>query len=212
MASSFLNPKRKEWASIAWQESDLVAFNEELAELLEEESKKANANISRKLIGRASTALERMVDHHYDLKNMYEIEHRQIDEIDQIRDKLKQSQAVTDHLTQVRKELEAIVADLRGQLLFSQNESADRKATIETQDETLNEMKADANKDKAGFLEKYKEHEAKKDEEINKQKEELQELQDQANKMKNAVNAAEKGTTALKNALNMCSDTLKDAL
>lgn len=210
---AFIAPGRKEWARIAWAENDLVAFNEELNDLLDEErSKGGNANISKKLVDKAQLALDRMTDHHYDLKNMYEIEHRQIDEIDEIRDKLKASQAVTDHLTDVRKELEGIVADLRGQLAFSQNESADRKAHIEKQDETLNSMKADAKTEKDSFMDKYKELEAKKDAEINKQKEELKDLEDQANKMKGAVMAAEKGTTALKSALNMCSETLQDAL
>ena len=74
---------------------------------------------------------------------MYETEHRQIDEIDEIRDKLKASQAVSDHLADVRKELEAIVADLRGQLKFSQDESQGRKEHIEKQDEVLSQMKAD---------------------------------------------------------------------
>jgi len=198
-------------ASIAWNEADLLAFEEELTDLLEDERKNATA-ISKKLINKSQTALDRLVDHHYDLHEMYETEHRQIDEIDEIRDKLKASQAVSDHLADVRKELEAIVADLRGQLKFSQDESQGRKEHIEKQDEVLSQMKADSGAAQGKFQEAYKAREAEKDEEIKKYKDELKELQDAANKMKTAVGMAEKGTAALKNALNMCQDTLKDAL
>ena len=45
-------------ASIAWNEADLLAFEEELTDLLEDERKNATA-ISKKLINKSQTALDR---------------------------------------------------------------------------------------------------------------------------------------------------------
>merc|ERR1711941_260420 len=108
-------------------------------------------------------------------------------------------------LADIRKTLEGEIADLRGQLQFSQDESASRKCCIEERDECL-AVADQRKKDEKGVYEgKLKEMNDVKDQEI-------KELKEQNDKMSAAVQSAERGTNALKEALNMCQDTLKDAV
>lgn len=78
-----------------------------------------------------------MVEHHYELKHMHDIERRQIEEIDKLREKFKDSENKTKHLTNIRKALEDCITELRTELAASQKESADRKATVELRDKQL---------------------------------------------------------------------------
>merc|ERR1712168_1493584 len=92
---------------------------------------------SKDLLKKGVITLERMVMHHDELKHMHGVELRQVEEIDQLKEKLSDSQCKVGELTDIRKNLEAIIADLRGQLKFSQDESAGRKAYIENKDKQL---------------------------------------------------------------------------
>ena len=199
---------------ILWKDEDLALFEEELTNLLDDERSlpKDKATVTRKLVDKSSTALRRMVNHHHELKHMHDIERRQIDEIDHLREKWKESQNKTDHLQGVRKELEACIADLRAKLAFSRNESAERQAVIDVRDKQMEEARANAKTDKQAAVERVKELEAKKDVEIGKLNEEIGDLKATYDKMASAVSAAEKGTAALKNALNVCQETLQEAI
>lgn len=68
---------------------------------------------------------------------MHDIERRQIEEIDKLREKFKDSENKTKHLTNIRKALEDCITELRTELAASQKESADRKATVELRDKQL---------------------------------------------------------------------------
>merc|ERR1712179_303989 len=97
----------------------------------------SGGSISRKLIDKSGVALDRMVGHHYELKHMHDIERRQIEEIDKLREKFKDSENKTKHLCNIRKALEDTIAELRKELKFSQEESAGRKKAIEQKDSQL---------------------------------------------------------------------------
>jgi len=197
---------------VLWQDKDLNLFKEDLTELLENAKADKEELISKKLCDQADLTLKRMVEHHFELKHMHDVERHQIDEIDKLREKCKESQEKVKVLSDIRKTLESEIADLRGQLKFSQDESAGRKKCCEERDETLAVAAERKKNENNVFQEKLKEQDAAKDEEIKEIQEQINELKEQNNKMGAAVKAAESGTMALKEALNMCQDTLKDAV
>merc|ERR1712179_632929 len=124
----------------------------------------SGGSISRKLIDKSGVALDRMVAHHYELKHMHDIERRQIEEIDKLREKYKDSENKTKHLTNIRKALEDTITELRSELKNSQEESAGRKKTIELRDTQLDSAKSNAKADKDIAGDHLKNMEAKKDE------------------------------------------------
>merc|ERR1712173_305981 len=83
------------------------------------------------------------------------------DEIDKLREKCKDSQEKVKVLADIRKTLEAEIADLRGQLQFSQDESAGRKKCCEERDETL-AVAAKRKKNENKFFKKKKKKKKKK--------------------------------------------------
>ena len=83
-----------------------------------------------------------MVEHHYELRHMHDIERRQIEEIDKLREKFKDSENKTKHLTNIRKALEDTIAELEKELAASRKQSADRKATIELRVKQTDSMKS----------------------------------------------------------------------
>lgn len=197
---------------VLWQDKDLNLFKEDLVELLGTAKADKEELISKKLIEQTTLTLERMVEHHFELKHMHDVERHQIDEIDKLREKCKDSQEKVKVLADIRKTLEGEIADLRGQLQFSQDESASRKCCIEERDECL-AVADQRKKDEKGVYEgKLKDMNDVKDAEIKELQDEINELKEQNDKMSAAVNSAERGTNALKEALNMCQDTLKDAV
>merc|ERR1712131_504515 len=153
-----------------------------------------------------------MVMHHDELKHMHGVELRQVEEIDHLKEKLSDSQCKVGELTDIRKNLEAIIADLRGQLKFSQDESAGRKAYIENKDKQLAAAADAAKAAKQKFEETMKEQAAVKDEEIRELTDKVNGIKVSNTKMAKAVTNAERGTVAWKNALNTCSETLKGAV
>lgn len=199
--------------SVLWPDQELQLFKEDLDNMIEDEKLMVSgSSVSRQLIDRSSTALYRMVEHHYELKHMHDIERRQIEEIDKLREKFKDSENKTKHLQNIRKALEDTIAELRSELAASQNESASRKATIETRDRQLDNAKCNSVADKKIAEQQLKKAEAAKDEQIKKLNENIAELKVNNEKMSKAVQAAEKGTNALKNALNTCQETLTDVI
>ena len=83
-----------------------------------------------------------MVEHHYELRHMHDIERRQIEEIDKLREKFKDSENKTKHLTNIRKALEDTIAELEKELAASRKQSADRKSTIELRVKQTDSMKS----------------------------------------------------------------------
>merc|ERR1711893_476496 len=73
-------------------------------------------SVSRNLLDRSKQCLHRMVEHHYELQHMYDIERRQIEEIDKLREKYKDSENKVKHLAEIRKALEDTITELRTDL------------------------------------------------------------------------------------------------
>jgi len=199
--------------SLLWPDQELQLFKEDLDNMIEDERLMVSgSSVSRRLIDQSSVALYRMVEHHYELKHMHDIERRQIEEIDKLREKFKDSENKTKHLQNIRKALEDTIAELRSELAFSQNESATRKATIETRDKQLDNAKCNAQADRKIADMNLKKAEDAKNLEIKNLNEKIADMKAQNDKMSKAVAAAEKGTNALKNALNTCQETLTDVI
>merc|ERR1712178_653294 len=94
-------------------------------------------SVSRNLLDRSKQCLYRMVEHHYELQHMFDVERRQIEEIDKLREKYKDSENKVKHLAEIRKALEDTITELRTDLKNTQDESANRQATIELRDKQL---------------------------------------------------------------------------
>ena len=146
-----------------------------------------------------------MVEHHYELKHMMDIERRQIEEIDKLREKFKDSENKTKHLTNIRKALEDTIEELKSELAFSRKQSADRKSTIELRVKQTDSMKGNMQADVKIADLKKKGLDEKKDVEIKKVLQEIEKQKAENAKLKVACDAAQKGTNALREALNMCT-------
>jgi len=194
---------------VLWQDEDLNLFTDELSGHFEHERSK-HGTISKDMIRKGEKALEHMLEYHSLLKHMHEIEIFQIEEIDQLKEKVVESKGKVDVLSGIRTTLEAEVADLRGQLKEAQEGNAKRKAILETRDNQLMAAGEASKEAKAKFEDKMKEEAAAKDEIMVGINAETGEIQESNKKMSTAVNKAEQSTKQLKVALNECSDTLKD--
>lgn len=194
---------------VLWQDEDLELFKEELEEHFEQQRSKSGT-ISKAMVRKGEKALERMLEHHDQLKHMHDIEIFQIEEIDQLKEKLVESQGKVEVLTGIRKTLEDEVAVLRGELKEAQEGNAKRKAILETRDNQLLDAGTKAKEAKKKYEEIMKEEAAKKDEVMANINTEMSEIQESNKKMATAVSKAESSTKQLKVALNECSETLKD--
>lgn len=193
-----------------WNDINLQAFNEELGNMLEDERLMVSgASVSRRMLDRSFTALTRMVEHHYELRHMHDIERRQIEEIDKIRERFKDSENKQKHLTNIKKALEETIDELTKELAFKRKESSDRQSTVELRVKQTDSQKSNMETDKKIAEMKLKTLTEKKDDEMKQVLEDISTMKVANAKMKAACEAAEKGTLALKNALAVCQDTLE---
>jgi len=193
-----------------WVDIDLQHWNEEFANMLEDERLMVSgASVGRRMLDRSSTALTRMVEHHYELRHMHDIERRQIEEIDKLREKFKDSENKQKHLTNIRKALEETIDCLTKELAASRKQSADRQSTIELRIKQTDSAKCNAQADQKIADAKLKALTDKKDAEMKKVLEDIESYKENNAKLKKACEAAEKGTQALKSALASCQDTLQ---
>jgi len=196
-----------------WHDHDLQTFNEDLWNILEDEKLMVSgSSCSRRMIDHSSTALNRMVEHHYELKHMMDIERRQIEEIDKLRERYKDSENKTKHLTNIRKALEDTIAELKSELAASRKQSADRKSTIELRVKQTDSQKCNMQADVKIADAKFKQLTDKKDVEMKAVLEQISKQKEVNAKLKVATEAAQKGTQALKDALNMCQETLTNVV
>ena len=100
---------------VLWQQEDLDLFKEELTEHFEQQRSKSGT-ISKEMVRKGEKALEHMCEYHDLLRHMHEIERFQIEEIDQLKEKLVESKGKVDVLADIRKKLEGEVADLQGRI------------------------------------------------------------------------------------------------
>ena len=107
---------------VLWQDEDLELFKEELSGHFEQQRTKSGT-ISKEMIRKGEKALQHMLEYHSLLKHMHEIEIFQIEEIDQLKEKVVESKGKVDVLSGIRTTLEAEVADLHfdRKLFFQKN-------------------------------------------------------------------------------------------
>ena len=91
----------------------------------------------------------------------------------------------------------------------TQDESANRQATIELRDKQLDSEKRNAECDQKIFKEQLANQGKEKQKIIDKMEQEQKELAEQNKKLEAAVQSAQKGTTALKKALAVAQETLR---
>merc|ERR1712110_1160214 len=84
------------------------------------------------ICNKTATALSKMVELHYELKHMHDIERRQIEEIDKLRERFKDSENKLHHLGEIQTALEMTIVELKSELADTRKQSANRQSTIET--------------------------------------------------------------------------------
>ena len=105
---------------ILWDDKDIKLFNEELTEFYESQSENNYSELSEDFVRKGEKALSEMNKYHYDLVHMMQIETFQIEEIDKLKEMIADSSEKVKEKMDIRKNLEAIVADLRAQLKEAQ--------------------------------------------------------------------------------------------
>ena len=68
-----------------WPDLELQSFKDDLMDMVEDERLMCSgASVGRQICNKTATALGKMVELHYELKHMHDIERRQIEEIDKL--------------------------------------------------------------------------------------------------------------------------------
>merc|ERR1711981_555494 len=189
-----------------WPDFQLQDFKEEHGDRITDEKLMVGGSTNeRQLLNMATTSLAKMVELHYELKHMHDIERRQVEEIDRARERFKDSENKLHHLTQIREALELSIVELKKELNDSRNESANRLSTMKVRASQIQNEEQSFKNFQSSLQQQFNEAEKKRDAEIEATKQVLEQT------IKTKVAGAERGAAALKNVITKCADSLQDA-
>merc|ERR1739848_168102 len=192
-----------------WPDLELQSFKDDRIDMIEDERLMCSgASVGRIICNKTATALSKMGELHYELKHMHDIERRQIEEIDKLRERFKDSENKLHHLGEIQTALEMTIVELKSELHDTRKQSADRKSTIELRDKQLVSAADNAKVDQKIFNEKLAGQNKQKDEEIKKLEENLTKTKAENEALTKTVAQAEHGATVLKDCITKCADSL----
>merc|ERR1719229_974471 len=165
----------------------------------------------RTLLNMSATSLAKMVEFHYELKHMYDIERRQIEDIDSGRERFKDSENKLHHLGQIGEALELTIVELKKELAASRQESSRRQDMMNGKARQIASAEDDFKVIQQINNKKMAEAAKKKDEELAAVKELLEKTKEENRIMKAKVAGAERGATALKEVIGKCASSLQEA-
>lgn len=207
-----MTPPQQSQATIyknLWPDMQLQSFKDVMMDLIEDERLMCSGgSIGRVLCNKTGTALSKMVELHYELKHMHDIERRQIEEIDKLRERFKDSENKLHHLGEIQVALEMTIVELKSELADTRKQSADRKFTTEQRDKQLVSASDNAKIDREIFNDKLKAQEESKNVEIKNLKASLNQVQSDNVGLTAKVEKAEQGAGVLKDCITKCADSL----
>jgi len=192
-----------------WPDLELQAFKDELMDMVEDERLMCSgASVGRQICNKTATALSKMVELHYELKHMHDIERRQIEEIDKLRERFKDSENKLHHLGEIQTALEMTIVELKSELADTRKQSANRQSTIDYRDRQLVTAADNAKVDQKIFNQKLKEQNDVKDKEIANLNSNLDKTKTENQALTVTCEKAEKGAQVLKDCITKCADSL----
>merc|ERR1719192_67826 len=159
----------------------------------------------RRLLNMSATSLAKMVELHYELKHMHDIERRQVEEIDRGRERFKDSENKLHHLGQIREALELTIVELKKELADSRQESSRRQDMMNGKARQIVMAEDDFKVVQQVNNKKMAEAAKKKDEEIEAVKALFEKTKEENRIMLAKVAGAERGAAALKEVIGKCA-------
>lgn len=195
-----------------WPDFQVQDFKDDLGDRITDEKLMVGGSTDeRRLLNHAATSLAKMVELHYELKHMHDIERRQVEEIDRAREKFKDSENKLHHLGQIREALELTIVELKKELNDSRNESSNRMGIMKLRANQIANEETNFKNLQNQFGKQLQEAEKKREEDVEKTKEVLEQTRKVNEVMKAKVAGAERGAAALKTVITKCADSLQDA-
>jgi len=192
-----------------WPDLELQAFKDDLMDMVEDERLMCSgASVGRQICNKTATALGKMVELHYELKHMHDIERRQIEEIDKLRERFKDSENKLHHLGEIQTALEMTIVELKSELKDTLKQSATRQTTIDFRNKQLITAADNAKYDQKIFNSNLKEQNDAKDKEIQALNSTLDKTKSDNASLTVTCEKAEKGAQMLKECITKCADSL----
>lgn len=211
MANDLREILHGKYLRILWDNKDIQLFDEELTEYFEDQRENGYPELGREFIRKAEKAKEEMMKYHYELVHMMDIEKYQIEEIDKLKEMIADSKEKVTEKLEIRRNLEAIVADLRSQLKDSQNENAGRKELLEKRDNQLQQAQEGSREKNATYKKLLEEALESKNDVCKNIMAEIDDIGSDNSRMQKAVQNADRTTKELKQALDKTSQVLKES-
>ncbi|CAG5110771.1 Oidioi.mRNA.OKI2018_I69.chr2.g5137.t1.cds [Oikopleura dioica] len=169
-------------------------------------------SIETEVIDKCSVALNQMVELHYDKRHLKDVLRRGREEIDFLKNKVRDSNTLVNHLTNVQGVHEERIEDLTTRLRKEKQSNVDKEAKIVNMNKNIENIKDQTKRAETSYKDKVKWIETDQMRIYKDGRATLERLDNEKIALKNEFEDAKNSTAGLKAALENARTKLSDAI